>query len=103
MLYLSLIAAFLTAVYVYLSALAWVLIPINFKWLVFGLTFTPWRLYLIISSFLNLFTFIAILFLPESPKFLLAMNRKEETLIVLQTIYQRNTGCPIEVGFIGNA
>lgn len=35
---------------------------------------------------------ILVLFLPESPKFLMSRGRNEEALAVFQTIYKWNTG-----------
>lgn len=37
------------------------------------------------------------MFMPESPKFLLAMNQSEESLDVLRKMYAINTGQPEEV------
>lgn len=49
------------------------------------------------TSTVNLWNAILFSVLPESPKFLLAMNRKEEALHVLSRIYAMNTGQPKEV------
>lgn len=38
--------------------------------------------------------------LPESPKFLLAMDEKEKALQVLRRVYAFNTGLPQEVAII---
>lgn len=49
------------------------------------------------TSSVNLLNAILFSVLPESPKFLLAMDRKEEALQVLSRIYAMNTGQPKEV------
>jgi len=85
------------AVYVFLPVLAWFIIPMNWEVPVFGLKFTPWRLFLICGSLLNEMNFIFISLLPESPKFLLSMDKKEETLNVLRTMYKINSGEPKEM------
>lgn len=80
-----------------MSPLAIVIIPMDWSFYIFTLEYKPWRLFLACTSFINLFTAIAFTFLPESPKFLLAMDRKEEALNVLSRIYAVNTGKPKEV------
>lgn len=50
----------------------------------------PWRIYILISSCTSALAFLAITWLPESPKFLLAMGRKEEALAILRRIYAAN-------------
>lgn len=91
---LSFVAMFMPACFVYLPLLAWAIIPMEWE-LELNLLDTqikilPWRLYLLISSLLNGINFICVFHLPESPKFLLSMNRKDETLIVLQRMYWTN-------------
>lgn len=88
----SFVTMFMPAVYIFLPVLAWFIIPMNWEVLIFGLKFTPWRLFLICSSMLNVMNFIFMLLLPESPKFLLSMDKKEETLEVLRTMYRINSG-----------
>lgn len=43
------------------------------------------------SSMLHIISLIGIFILPESPKFLLSMDRKEEALQVLHKMYNVNT------------
>lgn len=57
-----------------------------------GIKILPWRIYLMLSSLLNGINLICLHRLPESPKFLLSMNRKEEALNALRTMYSINTG-----------
>lgn len=62
-----------------------------------GLIIGPWRVYLASCSFISAIAFVAITFLPESPKFLLAIGKSEEALATLRRIYRINTGQPEEV------
>lgn len=93
----SFVTMFLPAVFVYLALLAWLIVPMPWTIWLFNLKFSPWRLYLICSTTLNVFNFIAVSLLPESPKFLLSMERKEEAMNVLRKVYEINTGSNYDV------
>lgn len=73
------------------------IIPMDWTWHILGMDFKPWRLYVVMNSFMNLFTGVIFIFLPESPIFLLSMNHKEQAIRVLQQVYASNTGLPKEV------
>lgn len=83
-----------------LAPLAMLIIPMNWVWPIFTLNFRPWRLFMICTSLLNLGNGIVFAFLPESPKFLFAINEKDRALKVLRQIYAFNTGQPKEVTII---
>lgn len=55
---------------------------------------TSWRVLLVVFLFPSVLGFIGLMFLPESPRFLLAQGRDEESLEVLRKIYSLNTGNP---------
>lgn len=57
-----------------------------------GLTYKPWRLFIIVCGIPGLVCGIAMSFLPESPKYLLSANREDEAKEVLQHIYRINGG-----------
>lgn len=80
-----------------LSLMAMLIIPMDWTWQLFTMDFKPWRLFLISISLLNLWNGIIFAFLPESPKFLLALNQPEKALQVLRQIYAFNTGQSEEV------
>lgn len=80
-----------------MSLIAMIIVPMDFTWIIFSLNFKPWRLYLLCVSFINLWNGVVFAFLPESPKFLLAINEKEKALQVLRRIYAFNTGEPEQV------
>lgn len=72
--------------------------PMTWQFSIFGLLYTPWRLYTFMSSLIQAFAFVAMIFLPESPKFLLAMGKSDDALAILSKVYAVNTGNQKEVG-----
>lgn len=94
-------AAFVTialmCVWIFMSPLAIAIIPMDWSLNLYIVEYKPWRFFLTCTSMMNLWNAFAFSFLPESPKFLLAMNRKAEALQVLSRIYALNTGQPEEV------
>lgn len=82
---------------IYMSPFAILIVPMDWSWQIYSLNFKPWRLFLICISLINLWNGIVFAFLPESPKFLLALNEKEKTLHILRRIYAFNTGQPEQV------
>lgn len=87
----SFVTMFLPGVFVFLPMLAWLIVPMPWTIWLYGLKLSPWRLYLISTTTLNVLTFLVVCMMPESPKFLLSMDRKEEAMQVLQRIYHINT------------
>ncbi|GAB0095766.1 synaptic vesicle glycoprotein 2B-like [Sergentomyia squamirostris] len=77
-----------------MPALAWVVmsntwsLDISF----FGITYKPWRLFLVVCGLPNLFCAASLLWLPESPKFVLSQGRQTDAIKILQRIYGINTG-----------
>lgn len=82
----------LNGLIIYTSIAAIAIIPLEFKWQIFFIEFKSWRLYLLCNSFINLFNGIVFTILPESPKFLLTINRHNQALDVLKRVYAFNTG-----------
>lgn len=85
------------AIWLVMSPVALLIIPMDWSFYIHTLEYKPWRLFLTCLSFISLWNAFVFTFLPESPKFLLAMNRKEEALHVLRRAYAFNTGQPKEV------
>lgn len=52
--------------------------------------YKPWRLFPLVSSLLAAICLVLLIFLPESPKFLLITGRKAEALKILNNIYKVN-------------
>lgn len=82
----------LSGVWLVMSPLALLIIPMDWRFSFYSLEYKPWRFFITCLTFVNLFNAIAISFVPESPKFLLAMDRKNDAIRVLQRIYAVNTG-----------
>lgn len=91
---------FMPMIFIYSSIVGFILIPMNWSVDLFILKFVPWRLFIIAITFVNAFNTLAFSFLPETPKFLLAMNKPDEALNVLRTMYEMNTGYLKEVRLI---
>ena len=83
---------FATISQILLPLLAWAIIPMQWNWKIFDVKVMPWRIFLFLSSLLNGINFFCLYRLPESPKYLLSTNRKEETLNILRKMYAINTG-----------
>ncbi|KAG5667892.1 hypothetical protein PVAND_015858 [Polypedilum vanderplanki] len=77
-----------------LPVMAWLII--NQKWQFFipllGVTYKPWRFFLLACGFPSLFCGISLFFFPESPKFTFSQGNEEKTIKILNTIYKINTG-----------
>lgn len=54
-------------------------------------TITGWRLHMLINLIPGVISLVFMHSLPESPKFLMSVNRTEECLLVLRTMYETNT------------
>lgn len=55
-----------------------------------GITYKPWRLFFIACSFPNLVAFVMLIFLPESPKFVLGQGDEFGAYKILQEIHRLN-------------
>lgn len=72
--------------------MGWLIMTMDWKYTVFGFVYSPWRLYIVLSSLINAFAYCIFLFLPESPKFMLAMGKQKEALDILVIGYKANGG-----------
>lgn len=77
---------------VYQSVVGLIFLPMEWEYPMIGLIYTPWRLYLFVSSIITAVGFVVMLFLPESPKFCLAMGKSDEALSIMKQVYSVNTG-----------
>lgn len=57
-----------------------------------GITYKPWRLFVIVCGLPGFLAGLSMFFLPESPKFLLSIQKEEETIAVLEKMYKMNGG-----------
>lgn len=82
----------------YKALLAYLELSLKFHVPIYGdLELTAWRTFVLGSSPIILFAFIAIMLLPQSPKFMLLMGRKEECINILRRMYVMNSREPPEV------
>lgn len=93
----ALVSIALQTVWVFMSPLAMLIIPMDWSFHISFLEYKPWRFFMTCTSFINLWNACAFSLLPESPKFLLAMDRKAEALQVLSRVYSVNSGQSREV------
>jgi len=90
---LSALAAFWMIGNVTVAALAWAIIPYQlgtandaeFK-------FNSWRIFVTVCGIPAVLVTIALVFLPESPKFLLSTGRESDALKIFRKIFMQNTG-----------
>lgn len=61
-----------------------------------GITYKPWRLFFIACSFPNLVAVIILIFLPESPKFVLGQGDESGAYEILRKMHRINTGKTVE-------
>lgn len=57
-----------------------------------GVTFKPWRMFIIVCALPGLISCIVLMFLPESPKFVLGQGDKAGAYKVLQKMHRINNG-----------
>ncbi|XP_012261674.3 synaptic vesicle glycoprotein 2B-like isoform X2 [Athalia rosae] len=74
--------------------LAWLVIPQTWEIVLFdGLfVYNSWRLFLTLCGAPTLVGFVALIFFPESPKFLMSQGRNDEALEIFKKMYTMNTG-----------
>lgn len=88
---------FMPLAVLYMSTLAWLIIPSNWSLNFHNFHYKPWRLYILCTSLINLIGFCGLSLLPESPKFMLAIGNNVEALNILRNVYHFNTGQPKQV------
>lgn len=77
-----------------LPIMAWIVINHNWYWNVplIGITYKPWRLFLIVCSLPGFSAAICLFFIPESPKFTLGQGKQNEAIETLKQINRWNNG-----------
>lgn len=75
------------------AALAYLVLPLDLAWSLPWLhTVRSWRLFILLNAVPSLLTGLTFLWLPESPRFLLATGRPDAALRALRWAYARNQG-----------
>lgn len=59
---------------------------------IIDITYKPWRLFLVVCSLPGLLVFVILVFLPESPKFILSQGKQQEAYSILQKMNRVNNG-----------
>lgn len=74
--------------------LAWQVINRSWSFAVpvLNIHFKPWRLFVIVCGLPSLISGLGLLPVPESPKYVLGQGHQEETIRILQQVYQINGG-----------
>ena len=72
------------------AGLAWVIIPGKWSFSLFGFNIVPWRVFIWSWCVPALLSALALLWLPESPRYLLATSGPEKALPVLARMYACN-------------
>lgn len=77
-----------------LPGIAWLVINQNWEFTmpIIDRVFKPWRLFLIVCATPSLLCSLAFIFLPESPKFVLAQGNQVDTIAILEKINRWNNG-----------
>ena len=90
---LSVLASFWMIGNLTVAASAWLIIPHNIGWNEpAAFKYNSWRIFVAVSAFPSMLVALALLVLPESPKFLLSKGRERESLNVLRLMFSSNTG-----------
>lgn len=77
-----------------LPLIAWMVINHDWQFAIplIGIIYKPWRLFLIVCSLPGFIVFVILIFLPESPKFVLSQGKPMEAYKILQTVNRVNNG-----------
>uniref|UniRef100_A0A182XF22 Major facilitator superfamily (MFS) profile domain-containing protein n=1 Tax=Anopheles quadriannulatus TaxID=34691 RepID=A0A182XF22_ANOQN len=57
-----------------------------------NIVYRPWRLFIVVCGLPSLVCGIALLYFPESPKFLFSRGHEQETIMIIHKMYRWNTG-----------
>ncbi|XP_037805450.1 synaptic vesicle glycoprotein 2B-like [Lucilia sericata] len=78
---------------IFLPIIAWLFINQDWELQIpfLQIVFKPWRLYIIVCGLSGLVCCIILGYLPESPKYLLGLNRPSEVLDILKNMHRKNT------------
>jgi len=77
------------------SGLAWLIIPREISWHVFGFPYDSWRVFVAVAALPSFISSVTIYFAPESPRWCLTKNRMTEARKVLSQMYLWNKRTPM--------
>lgn len=77
-----------------MPGLSWLIINQTFSFYIpiIGTTFKPWRLFIFVCGLPSLICSLALLKIPESPKFVLEQGKQSDTIDIVKKVYSWNTG-----------
>ncbi|KAI5634243.1 sugar transporter domain-containing protein [Phthorimaea operculella] len=83
---------------VVLPAIGWLILPFDFSFYIgfLDIYYRPWRLLVVACAMPYFFSSIVLYFTPESPKFLYAAEKYDETMDVLRAMYVVNKRKPAD-------
>lgn len=91
--YLSYVSSIMTSIILIQPLIGMAILTQSLHWSLFGLfVLKPWRVFMIINSFIPAMAVVGLSMMPESPKFLLATSRSQEAREILSTIFSINSG-----------
>ncbi|KAK4303361.1 hypothetical protein Pmani_024615 [Petrolisthes manimaculis] len=91
---LSVLAAFWMVGNVMVAGFGLAIIPYDIGFVSPSFTYNSWRIFLTLCAMPAIIVCIVLIWLPESPMFLLLKGRQEETIMVLRKVYSQNTKKP---------
>lgn len=91
---ITLSATFVAVASMIIAALPWAVLQMEWAYYIplLNIDWKPWRLLIILYGLPGFISATALLFLPESPKFLWSVGRSDEALNILKRMYEVNTG-----------
>uniref|UniRef100_A0A182NCP9 Major facilitator superfamily (MFS) profile domain-containing protein n=1 Tax=Anopheles dirus TaxID=7168 RepID=A0A182NCP9_9DIPT len=77
-----------------LPLIAWSVINQEWEFVIplLDIVYKPWRLFLVVCGLPSLVCALALLYFPESPKFLFSRGHEQETIEIVHKMYRWNTG-----------
>ncbi|KAF6019374.1 hypothetical protein EB796_022341 [Bugula neritina] len=79
-----------------IAGLAWLIIPHEeWTWYIQGYTFNSWRLFLLVTAVPAIVSIPLLLTLPESPRYLVQVNKIRKAKTILQYVYKKNKKIPL--------
>ncbi|XP_012158342.1 synaptic vesicle glycoprotein 2B isoform X2 [Ceratitis capitata] len=79
-----------------MPCIAWLVINQEWRFVIpyLGITYKPWRFFMVVCGIPGFLCGLALFKIPESPKFLLSQGKDEKTLEILQMMFHVNTCRP---------
>lgn len=90
--WVTLAVMFMPLSVVYQPAIGLFIMPQTWQFDIFGIVFKTWRIFIMCNSSILAAAFVATMYMPESPKYLLAMGKQSEALDVLRMVFRVNSG-----------